>query len=764
MRRISRWSQLFIALIGGLLVGGGSRDPEVFLDLASGVFLADREAPWDVILFGMPGADAHEFRGFASAPIGPREYPFRFVMPSVKVALDWEDVSPRLAVLDVAPSPELAGHVADIVLNHDFVGHIKLGAARRRVAVELPVANQRVGRNMLRVLFDPAWAHDLPEGGPPAARLYGLWIGSPADPALTDLLLEKAPPIFSRERRGPTPRLRQVGPSELFFALRMPAHAELRFTPELDPLARAVGGSATFRVTSEAEGGSKRELWRGTIEKGQPALAEVVLPLGDKPGTLVRLGLAVGASPRDRFSWGVWVSPRVLGERPGTVEDEAGERPDETRSMERVRSVLSGANVVLIILDAASAKHFSCLGYSRSSTPEIDRIASEGVVFEEAYSPVGFTPLAMASVWTSQYPAEHHRGVPLTGPLPKAPMTLAELLGRHGIATAAMVNNVLAGSPVGLNRGFADFQEILRREPVAAKFERLVEPWIKKRLTGRAFAYVHFREPHFPYDPPPPFDTLFGPDGPLPRSARTKEDWSLAVNLGKVIPSQEELEDIRRLYDGNLAYVDHAIGTLRRSLEAAGLWERTVFIIAGDHGEALGEHGAIGHVDQISEEVLHIPLIVRFPETAGLRGIRVKGLVSLLGLAPTVADLFGVPSRAGREGGFRGRSLLPMIFGAPGDDFVVSSTHLAKATYAFRSERFKYVDRTALGEEHLFDVKADPAETRDVLGEQPLRALYLREALGQWLIDISLGESRAIEKARFSAADIENLRTLGYVQ
>jgi arylsulfatase len=764
MRRISRWSQLFIALIGGLLVGGGSRDPEIFLDLANAVSRADRVAPWDVILFGIPGADAHEFRGFVSLPIGAREDPFRGVLPSVKVALDWEDVRPRLTVLDLAPSPGFAGRSADISLNHDFVGRLSLGAARRRFAVELPIASQHVGRNILRVLFDKAWVQDVPEGMPPAGRLYGLWIGSPTDPALTDLLVEKAPPIFSRERRGGTPRLRQVGPSELFFAFRVPAHAELRFTPDIDPVARSVGGSATFRVTTEAEGGPKRELWTGTVGKGQPTPGEIVLPLPDTPGTLVRLGLAVGTSPRDRFSWGVWVSPRVLGQKPGTLEAESPQRPEDARSLERVRSAIRGANVVLVILDAASAKHFSCFGSSRSSTPEIDRIASEGVLFEHAFSPIGFTPLAMASVWTSQYPAENHHGAPLSEALPKDPMTLAELLGRYGIPTAGMVNNTLAGSPVGLNRGFTDFQEILRREPCAAKFESLVEPWIKKRLTGRAFAYVHFREPHFPYDPPPPFDTLFGPDGPLPRSARTKEDWTLAVNLGKVIPSQDELADLRRLYDGNLAYVDHAIGTLRRSLEAAGLWERSVVIIAGDHGEALGEHGGIGHVDQIGEEVLHIPLVVRFPEAAGLRGVRVTSLVSLLSVAPTVADLFGVPPRAGTEGGFKGRSLLPVIFGAPGEPFVVSTTHEAKAAYAFRNERFKYVLRTGLGEEQLFDVLADPAETRDLLAQEPLRGSYLRQALGQWLIDVPRGDTGTLQGTRFSAAEKENLRTLGYLQ
>ena len=140
----------------------------------------------------------------------------------------------------------------------------------------------------------------------------------------------------------------------------------------------------------------------------------------------------------------------------------------------------------------------------------------------------------------------------------------------------------------------------------------------------------------------------------------------MAVNNRRRETTADEADHIVRLYDGNLAFVDQELGFLRRSLEALGLWERTLVIVTADHGEEMGEHGLFGHEAQLFEPALRIPLVIRFPQAAGLAGRRVRGLVDLVDLAPTIADVYGLLGRGGSAESFGGRTLLPMLFGAPG--------------------------------------------------------------------------------------------------
>jgi len=159
-------------------------------------------------------------------------------------------------------------------------------------------------------------------------------------------------------------------------------------------------------------------------------------------------------------------------------------------------------------------------------------------------------------------------------------------------------------------------------------------PWLATSGGRRFFAYVHFREPHQPYNPPPPFDTRFGPAAPLPAPLRedplAQQDWIKEVNQGRRPLGAAERDHVVRLYDGNIALADDVIGSIRQALEKDGLWERTVVIVTGDHGEALFEHGWIGHNTQLYDESAHVPLVVRFPSAAGL-----AGPAGLIGGGPT---------------------------------------------------------------------------------------------------------------------------------
>jgi arylsulfatase A-like enzyme len=425
---------------------------------------------------------------------------------------------------------------------------------------------------------------------------------------------------------------------------------------------------------------------------------------------------------------------------------------------------------VLVVLDAAGAGHFGCYGYGRATTPEIDRIAADGVVFEQATTPAVYTLGAMSSLWTSQYPDRHHAEVSYADRLPKSRFTLAEALSLGGVHSAGFVANAVAGAAFGFERGFAEFHEVYRRFPDLGSrgeaMNRILPGWFAAQKARRFFAYVHFREPHFPYDPLPPFDTRFGPDAPLSREQRRDKAWYTDVNQGRVTPTPAQIEHLVRLYDGNLASVDRDVGLLRKALEESGLWDRTVLVITADHGEQLYEHGYISHSAQVNEESVHVPLIVRFPAGRGPRGVRVAGLVDLLDLGPTVLDLFGLSStgRAAKE--FQGRSLLSLVSGGAGKPTMLSRTVWERPVYAYGDGRLKLIYDTRTGVTRLFDLAKDPRESQPLESQEPLRTAFLRQsllALVEQLERAPRGPAGSEAPASLTREQCENLKSLGYV-
>src|SRR5262249_29834924 len=264
---------------------------------------------------------------------------------------------------------------------------------------------------------------------------------------------------------------------------------------------------------------------------------------------------------------------------------------------------------------------------------------------------------------------------------------------------------------------------------------------------------------------PAPFTTRFGPDGPLPRDVRSKQSWVDDINAGRVRLSTAEADHLVRLYDGNLAFADQELGRLRRALEAAGLWERTMVIVAAYHGEWLLEHDFVGHNKQLYEESVHVPLVLRLPSGAGA-GRRVPSLVDLRDVAPTIADAFGLLGQGGSDRAFEGRSLLAVAAGAPGLPAVVSRTASGeKPSYSVRDGRFALIRNMRYGSEELFDVQADPGEPRELGRSRPVEAAYYRQLLYRWLLGLkrASGEESAA-KAQLSPEQRENLKALGYVQ
>ncbi len=292
------------------------------------------------------------------------------------------------------------------------------------------------------------------------------------------------------------------------------------------------------------------------------------------------------------------------------------------------------------------------------------------------------------------------------------------------------------------------------------------------------FAYVHYREPHHPYDPPPPFNTAFGPDAPVPKARReggaVADKWLKDINQGVVKPSAEEIDHIRRLYDGNLAFADQEVGYLREELESRGLLDNTVVIVIGDHGEGLFEHGYIGHNAQVFEETARVPLIVVLPKAmrAAHPPGRVPSLVDLTDIAPTVLDIFGLAGAGGSARAFQGHSLLPHLDDpkpAKGGDAreVLTRTVWSRPVYALRNTSHTFIYNTATAEFSLFD-RAEARRLEDREHDYAPRApLALRETYRQgllaWIASLK-GHTVAADKLEdIPRQQCEELKALGYL-
>jgi arylsulfatase len=430
-----------------------------------------------------------------------------------------------------------------------------------------------------------------------------------------------------------------------------------------------------------------------------------------------------------------------------------------------LRKAVRGTNVILIVLDAAGAPHFSCYGYSRPTTPQIDAIAAQGVLFERAYTTAVYTLAAMSSLWTSRPPEEcssPRRGLL---PAPEGPPTLTQRLSARGVHSAGFVASARAGQAYGFHRGFSEFHEVLTAGIGRAQALReAVGRWLRGGPPAPFFLYVHFREPHFPYDPPAPFTGRFGAGAALPAANGGDQAWIDAVNSGTTSPSAGQLERLVAAYDANLAYADNELGELRRVLEAQGLWERSVLIVTADHGEALGEHGIIGHNKQVHEESAHIPLLIRFPGNGVPRGVRVTELTDPLDLAPTIAEIFGLEAGEAEPGAaFAGTSLLSLAAGGAGRGFVVTGSATGeRPTYAFRDGQYTLIRSLRQSRDRLFDAVTDRGERQDLSERLPLEASLARARLFLWLANlrrppVEEGEVQLTPEQR------EQVRALGYV-
>lgn len=418
-------------------------------------------------------------------------------------------------------------------------------------------------------------------------------------------------------------------------------------------------------------------------------------------------------------------------------------------------------NVLLITVDTLRADHTGPYG-GRARTPTFDRLAAEGVRLTNAYAQQPQTNPNHSSLFTGQYVSTHGVRVHLHDVLPPRATTLAELLAGHGYRTGGIYSWFSLDGPLsGLDQGFQTYRnvnvragtrEVLPPGTAAAAWERGEDvevfvdgradvttdaalAWLDETVKDRSrpfFLWVHYMDPHHPYEPPPPYDELYAPrcdgcvDGSLATLRRLGQGWQ---------PSTEELERIRAAYDGEITFTDHEIGRLLSRLDTLGLAGRTLVVLTADHGEAFGDHDEWFHGLKLYQPTIHIPLLMRLPGVLPA-GATVDTAAQTIDIMPTILDLVGLPIPASVEG----RSLRPLLHGqAPAGRVAISE--VASGRYlAVTDGEWKLIRDTETGRRLLYHIRQDPAEQHDCLVEQSAQAARLEAVLNDWIASRAAGQ------------------------
>ncbi|MEO7146095.1 MAG: sulfatase-like hydrolase/transferase [Bryobacteraceae bacterium] len=402
-------------------------------------------------------------------------------------------------------------------------------------------------------------------------------------------------------------------------------------------------------------------------------------------------------------------------------------------------------NIILISLDQCQADQLHAYGNPRETSPNLDRMAREGVRFARFYSAASWTAPSYSSMLTSQYPSRH--GVTIFFPRdmdaqkPTAIM-LAEWLKKSGYHTAAFVNNSVAGRNI-TGRGFDEYDEGQRRPPSITERQGLRNPeyqapattqrilnWLDKNQQKPFFLFLLYFEPHSPYNPPPEHDIFKSSAYPN----ETNTGWDIKggrlfrwADLG----DKAAIERMTELYDGKIHFVDAYVGQVLQKLRDSGLARNTVVILTSDHGEMLYSHPddflTFDH-RSLYDQVMHVPGILW---GAGVpHGKTIRALATHIDIAPTLLDLAGLPAKPDAQG----VSLVPLIRGreAKAHGYIFGEQDILEPLRSVRDERYKLILDERTGKRQLFDDRQDPGEYRDIALREPEVAARLGAILADW--------------------------------
>lgn len=560
-------------------------------------------------------------------------------------------------------------------------------------------------------------------------------VGGPLPPLPTRVLDAKAKatvrmPAYAARKvlAYPARPLRRLGlQSEPF---RASPHHRLRFSTAVEPIAWPVDSAPTdFVVTVHAPGAEPVEVFRSSLDPSRRPEDrgwrdhDVSLEPFRGERIVVRLETMPTERGDPRPQLPLWGDPKIV-----SASASRGSRPF----------------VVLVSLDTLRARSLSALGNDLETSPFFDALATQGTLFERAFTTFSNTLGSHMSMLTGLWPRSHlvrgHRALARDEP------TLAERLRANGYETAAFTENALLNGRQGFWRGFGLYSE--NRDVKAgagASRETFDEAlgWARDHRDVPFFLFVHTYEVHAPYAPKEPYASMFASDAHRNRNGRRYEQEIRYLD-----------DQLRRLVSG----LDEILGA-----------ENLLLVVTADHGEEFGEHGGLLH-GQVFDEVMHVPLLLRWPGRVPADR-RIAEPVSLVDVTPTILELTGTPASTIRDGASLVPLLDPSHAAAPRIVFAEAPPSLQnreRGQIAARNSTHKCILTWDGDGGRCFDVAADPAERSPLKPDHDDETRALHDAALEYRRNASLplGEPAppATQKEEIDPKRREKLRALGYVE
>lgn len=426
-------------------------------------------------------------------------------------------------------------------------------------------------------------------------------------------------------------------------------------------------------------------------------------------------------------------------------------------------------NILLITPDQLRADYMHSYGYPLADTPNIDQLAAEGTSFFRAYSAGPWTTPSFGTILTGLFPTVHGMTLPppqgcgpnithpmISGGMPPVPpfLTLSpqkpilpEILKSHGMTTAVDIANCWAIWDVA-QRGWDDFQfyagyqQSIPGHPdghdpfylTAPKTLDWARKWLEAHSDRRFFLWVHFMEPHSPYNAPREYDRFKTPEDYPDRFEDNSRDAFSLQSRAKV-GDAHAIRRLEQLYCSKILYVDHYVGELMKTIKGLGLDWNTLVVLVSDHGQLVYSHPEDFNTDDhrsVYDADLHIPLIFRGPAIPA--GKRVRALVSQYDLVPTILDLEALSPGSPMDGA----SLKPLFSESSSEvhPYLFGEESVLEPQYSARDSRYKLVEGMRSGAIQCFDTERDPAEKRDICYEIPQKASELKHVLDEHIRDM----------------------------
>jgi len=432
-------------------------------------------------------------------------------------------------------------------------------------------------------------------------------------------------------------------------------------------------------------------------------------------------------------------------------------------------------NVLILVIDALRPDHLGCYGYALHTSPAIDALARRGVLFADATSLSSYTRAAVPSIFASVHPGAH--GILNQGKevevLSDEYKTLAETLKERGYVTAAFVPNPSLHRAFNFDQGFDlyddDFQIGVRGAQdyeTASRINARTLRWLHDNRGKPFFAYLHYRDVHAPYVPPPPYDRMF--DKPGAGRPLSEAEYKTQPPDVRRPRRYRDLDSYVEQYDGEIRYTDDHLARFLETLAKEGFLENTAIFLTADHGESFLEHGSWTHGTGLYEELMRVPLLLVLPGEKHA-GKRIEAPVQTTDLYPTVLDLLDAPIPPELQG----KSLFEAIEGSadPGrpvfGEALVSRGHRPRnfGTFvAVRTGGWKliYNRRSRSGE--LYNLKEDPGEARNLVDREPERARDLLRLIAAHDRENAKRSHRIRGTEELPEDVVEGLKSLGYVR